>query len=217
MLPSTAKRRMPAPVPECLPRRGPPPGGGKIMRDQPPHSKRMTAQTQTKWRTTVRLGFALLLACFLGAETARAQNPIGTWLVADGTTHIRIVNCSDSLWGIVAWTRSPDGRDVNNPDPALRTRPTLGIPVLLHMRPAKQAGNWEGEVYNAKDGRTYDATITLRSADTLHIEGCVLGILCGGEDWQRVQSAKTNTTRSLPVSHSTKSICSRISAGPRRP
>lgn len=165
----------------------------------------------------MRLGFALLLAFLLSAETARAQNPTGTWLVADGTTHIRIVNCSDSLWGIVAWTRSPDGRDVNNPDPALRTRRTLGIPVLLDMRPAAKAGRWKGEVYNAKDGRTYDATITLRSADTLHIEGCVLGILCGGEDWQRVRPAKTNTTGSPPVPDSTKSICSRLSAGPRRP
>ena len=50
------------------------------------------------------------------------------------------------------------------------------MPVLLHMTPGDEPGHWEGEVYNADDGNTYDASITLRGADALHVEGCALGI-----------------------------------------
>jgi hypothetical protein len=45
---------------------------------------------------------------------------------------------------------------------------------------------WEGQVYNAKDGQFYSATITPAGSDQLEIKGCVLGFLCGGETWSRV-------------------------------
>ena len=84
------------------------------------------------------------------------------------------------------------------------------------MRPGEEAGTWEGEVYNAKNGKTYDATMTLRNAEVLHIEGCAYGVLCGGEDWQRVPPADTATTGNAPVSDSSEAVCSRIPAASRR-
>ena len=48
------------------------------------------------------------------------------------------------------------------------------------------ANKWQGEVYNAKNGRMYSASVTLVSDDVIKIEGCVLGgLLCGGENWTR--------------------------------
>jgi len=90
------------------------------------------------------------------------------------------------MWGVVAWEKTPGGRDSNNPDVSKQSRPTLGMPILLSMK--KKAGEdaWEGQVYNAKDGKTYDSTITPTDADHLEIRGCVLGFLCGGETWTRV-------------------------------
>ena len=54
--------------------------------------------------------------------------------------------------------------------------------------PNKKAGadQWEGQVYNAKDGQLYNSTITPSGTDRLEIRGCVLGFLCGGETWTRV-------------------------------
>lgn len=157
----------------------------------------------------MRFTLALLLGCLLFPPVAMAQTPTGDWLVENGEAVIRIVDCGDTLWGVVAWQKRPGGRDLHNPKPSLRNRPTLGIPVLLHMRRGEDAGSWEGEVYNAKDGKTYDATITLRDADTLNVEGCALAILCGDEDWKRVTTTASVATGSA-VSESPANICSRI-------
>jgi hypothetical protein len=45
---------------------------------------------------------------------------------------------------------------------------------------------WEGQVYNAKDGQMYATTIKPVGSDQMEIQGCVLGFLCGGETWTRV-------------------------------
>jgi hypothetical protein len=60
------------------------------------------------------------------------------------------------------------------------------MPILIDMRKKPGIDQWEGQVYNAKDGKLYSATITPNGADQLEIRGCVLGFLCGGETWTRV-------------------------------
>ncbi len=130
-----------------------------------------------------------LLSLFsMGAAFAQAT-PAGDWLVEDGTAHIRIVQCGGAYWGVISWTKGAPGKDENNPNAALRNRSVLGIPILIDMRPA--GNRWEGQVYNAQDGSTYKSNISLLSADTLRIEGCVLGgFICGGEKWTRVALPK---------------------------
>jgi uncharacterized protein (DUF2147 family) len=130
---------------------------------------------------------ALLIAGgFASAQEpgATPPDPTGEWLVAERVARIEIVNCGGSYWGVVSWEMKP-GIDRHNPDPELRLRPTLGMPVLLGMTQTK-SNQWEGKIYNAKDGRTYSATISLVDPDTLRVEGCFLGFLCGGENWTRV-------------------------------
>jgi hypothetical protein len=90
------------------------------------------------------------------------------------------------MWGVVAWEKEAGGRDTNNPDPAKKTRATLGMPILIDMKKKAGADQWEGQVYNAKDGQLYSSTITPTGTDQLEIRGCVLGFLCGGESWARV-------------------------------
>ena len=60
------------------------------------------------------------------------------------------------------------------------------MPILLDMKHKPGTEQWEGQVYNAKDGQTYSSTITPTDASHLEIQGCVLGFLCGGETWTRV-------------------------------
>jgi uncharacterized protein (DUF2147 family) len=121
-----------------------------------------------------------------GAGSALAADPTGDWRVSDGVANIRVAQCNGNMWGVVSWEKTPGGRDRNNPDAARQSRPTLGMPILIDMKKKPGTDAWEGEVYNAKDGKIYSSTIKAVSADQLEIQGCVLGFLCGGETWTRV-------------------------------
>ena len=131
-----------------------------------------------------------LLSCavFLGANIAPAlaADPTGDWRVADGVANIRVAECNGSMWGAVSWEKMPGGKDKNNPDASKQSRPTLAMPILLDMKKEPSGDKWKGLVYNAKDGKSYDTTITPVGTDQLKIQGCVLGFLCGGETWTRV-------------------------------
>ena len=134
-------------------------------------------------RTTSILAGMVLLG---GAAPALALDPTGDWQVADGVANIRVAQCNGSMWGVVAWEKTPGGRDSSNPDVSKRNRPTLGMPILLDMKKKPGVDQWEGKVYNAKDGQTYSSTIKPLGSDQLEIQGCLLGFLCGGETWARV-------------------------------
>lgn len=135
--------------------------------------------------------FALVTALFvlgLGAAPASAGDPAGDWLVEDGSAKIRIAICGGSLWGVVGWEKSP-GKDTANPDPAKRSRDTLGIPILLDMKPSGP-DKWSGQIYNAQNGKLYQASVELQSDNALKVRGCVMGgLFCGGETWARSSDA----------------------------
>src|SRR5882672_5750771 len=154
-----------------------------------------------------------------GVTSALAADPTGDWKVADGVANIRVAQCNGNIWGVVAWEKTPGGRDSQNPDASKQSRPTLGMPILIDMK--KKAGvadTWEGQVYNAKDGQLYSSTIKPAGTDQLEIQGCVLGFLCGGETWTRVappipsspansmaKGAPKSATGTLPKNPSTSS------------
>ena len=121
-----------------------------------------------------------------GIASALAADPTGDWRVADGVANIRVAECNGSMWGAVAWEKTLGGRDKNNPDISKQSRPTLGMPILIAMKKKAAVDQWEGQVYNAKDGQMYATTIKPIGSDQLEIQGCVLGFLCGGETWTRV-------------------------------
>jgi uncharacterized protein (DUF2147 family) len=122
----------------------------------------------------------------MSVASALAADPSGDWRVADGVADIRVAECNGSMWGVVVWEKVPGGHDTHNPDVSKQSRPTLGMPILLDMKKKPGTDQWEGEVYNAKDGQTYSSTIHPIGTDQLEIQGCVLGFLCGGETWTRV-------------------------------
>jgi uncharacterized protein (DUF2147 family) len=141
-----------------------------------------SAHLEEEMRTVCVAMVSFALMC--GA--AFAADPVGEWLVKDGTAQIRIEACANGLWGFISWTRAP-ATDSKNPDPAKQARPIVGVAILRAMTPVKP-NRWEGEVYNADNGKMYSANIALISDDVLKIEGCVLGgLFCGSENWTRVQ------------------------------
>ena len=130
----------------------------------------------------------------VGGANALDNPALGEWRVEDGVATIKVVECNNRLWGVVASETTPGGLDRMNPDASKRSRPTLGIPVLLNMkRSADERYKWEGSIYNAKDGKTYQASVQVKSPTTLEVEGCVLSILCGGQTWTRVPDSASTT------------------------
>jgi uncharacterized protein (DUF2147 family) len=141
------------------------------------------------------IGLAVLasaLATVNSNRTATAADAFGTWLTGDKEGQVRIVNCGGALCGNLVWLKEPNdpatGRpktDKHNADASKQSRPLLGVPVVLAMKPSGP-GQWSGEVYNAEDGKTYSGSFTLTGADTADLKGCVLSILCKSQTWTRV-------------------------------
>jgi uncharacterized protein (DUF2147 family) len=167
--------------------------------------------------------FTVLLV--LSFDPAMAGDPAGDWLVEDGSAKIRIAICGGTLWGVVGWEKTP-GKDTANPDPAKRSRDTLGMPILINMKPSG-TDKWSGQIYNAKDGKMYQASVELQSDNALKVRGCVLGgLFCGGETWSRsadafpvpIEPAKGKGKPKAPApdaaggSSLTAPVCSRISS-----
>jgi uncharacterized protein (DUF2147 family) len=162
----------------------------------------------------MRLGICsviILASGFSCLTPALAADPTGDWRVADGVANIRVAQCYGSMWGAVSWEKTPGGRDENNPDTSKKGRPTLGMPILIDMKKKPGVDQWEGQVYNAKDGQLYSSTITPVGADQLEIKGCVLGFLCGGETWTRV----TPPIPSSPVNSMAKGAPKTTGAAPK--
>ena len=80
---------------------------------------------------------------------------------------------------------APEGPllDVNNSDPALRSRSIVGLPLLRGFKPAGP-GSWDkGTIYDPEGGETYRSKMRLLSVDRLEVAGCVL-FICRRQTWQ---------------------------------
>ena len=139
------------------------------------------------------VGFGIVVfATLLGAAAAYADSgPTGIWQTQAGDARVKVSKCGDGLCGVIVSMRDKidpaTGKapvDDKNPNPALKTRPMVGVTLFSGMR---QAGpnQWSGRIYNADDGRTYASNVTVAGPDQLRVEGCV-GPICGGETWTRV-------------------------------
>jgi uncharacterized protein (DUF2147 family) len=135
-----------------------------------------------------------ILAALSAAPSARAQgagDATGIWLTQAGDARVRVSKCGSGICGVIVGLKDPidpaTGKpqvDDKNPNPALKKRPMIGLPLFSGMHPTAP-GKWSGQIYNADDGSTYASNVSVTGADSLKVEGCV-GALCGGENWTRV-------------------------------
>jgi uncharacterized protein (DUF2147 family) len=141
-----------------------------------------------------RLHFIILLAAILlAAPSVRAQDgePTGIWQTQAGDARVRVSKCAGGICGVIVGLREPidpaTGKpqvDDKNPNPALKKRPIIGLPLFSGMHPAGP-GKWSGTIYNADDGSSYASNVSILGPASMRVEGCV-GALCGGETWTRV-------------------------------
>lgn len=135
---------------------------------------------------------ASAILCAVAVAPAAAGDPRGNWMTENGRAKIAIVNCGAALCGNIVALKEPNDpatgkprTDSNNPDTAKRSRPMIGVQIVIDMKP--DAGDkWKGQVYNAEDGKTYSGSITLVNASTLTLQGCALGgLICKNQTWTR--------------------------------
>jgi uncharacterized protein (DUF2147 family) len=92
------------------------------------------------------------------------------------STAVPVCCAGEILW--LQIPRDPQGqldRDKNNPDPALQQRRLCGLTILWDLRPTgpqRWGGGW---FYNPENGKTYNVSAQLKSADVL-IARIYLGI-----------------------------------------
>lgn len=141
------------------------------------------------------LSGTILLAATAAAAAQQVGDPVGEWLVEDGSARIKVVSCPGAvnqpptLWGVI-WAEKTPGTDSRNPDPSQKNRPMLGVPILIGMRQT-EANLWNGKIYDATRGSLFDSKISISRSDMLEVRGCVAGIFCGGQDWKRVTGTNT--------------------------
>ena len=133
-------------------------------------------------------------AALLAPTSALAQgagDPGGVWLTQAGDARVKISKCGGGICGVIVGLKDPIDQatgkpqvDDKNPNPALKKRPMIGLPLFSGMQPVA-ANKWSGQIYNADDGGTYASSISVEGPDTQRVEGCV-GARCGGETWTRV-------------------------------
>jgi len=131
--------------------------------------------------------FCFLFAALLAVSPVHAQSPTpaGVWLHANQRIKIEIVPCGDRLCGKLVWFRWPNDAqglplvDLKNPDPALRTRPLLGLTVLSGLRRVSENAWEDGKIYNPDDGENYSAKMSINKDGSLRIRVYVLLPLFG--------------------------------------
>ncbi len=143
----------------------------------------------------------LLLLFFLSA--AFAQGPgalIGKWWNEEKDAQLEIYRCEGKLCGKIVMLKEPNfpandpqgmgGKvktDRENPDPAKKDRPLLGLDMLWGFTPSGE-NLWEGGfIYNPRDGKTYKCKLTLENPDRLKVRGFIGVSLIGKTNyWSRV-------------------------------
>jgi uncharacterized protein (DUF2147 family) len=120
---------------------------------------------------------ALFVSVLLfGMGAAQAAVPVsGRWYTDNKDSIIEIGQCGPVICGKVAKiiAPTPDGKpaiDSNNPDPALRKRPILGMTLLSNFK--DNGADWAGQIYDPRAGRTYKSTMTKLANGNLRVKGC---------------------------------------------
>ncbi|MCB1379850.1 MAG: DUF2147 domain-containing protein [Alphaproteobacteria bacterium] len=116
--------------------------------------------------------------------------PTGTWRMANGKVTVRISNCGGRLCGTIVGLKKPldkkgrPKRDKDNPNPALRSRPVIGITILNGLKPDGD-DEWAGAIYNPDDGNTYKSIVRVVSPTRLKVKGCV-AFVCKSTDFHKM-------------------------------
>ncbi|HEU0043924.1 DUF2147 domain-containing protein [Sphingomonas sp.] len=125
----------------------------------------------------------LLPILILAAGGASAAEPItGRWVTENGRAVVTVAPCGPALCGRISRILVPGQAppDTRNPDPKLRARPMLGLPILTGFTDAGK--DWRGRIYDPESGKSYKS-IVARDTNGLKVRGCI-AIFCQTQRWK---------------------------------
>ena len=117
---------------------------------------------------------------------------VGVWLSEKKRLKVEVYESNKKYFGKILWqyekidpeTGKPK-LDKENPDPAKRNRPLIGLQVLKDFE--FKDGFWKnGYVYNSQNGKTYSCEIWMEGKDVLVLRG-YWGLVYHTERWTRVK------------------------------
>jgi uncharacterized protein (DUF2147 family) len=136
-------------------------------------------------RIAILITWALCETC--GAVFASGGDAIlGVWNNEEKDGKIEIYQCGDRYCGKIVWAKEPNypagstegtpgtpRLDNNNPSPALRKTPIMGL-VIVRDFTFSGDDTWSGgTVYDPKNGKTYRGKMTLVSPSQLNLRGFI--------------------------------------------
>lgn len=132
----------------------------------------------------------ILAALALAGAPQPSDAVVGAWKTETRGGIVQIDRCGPSICGRILTSEKlrtdPNFKDANNSNAALRNRPLRGLQILGGF--TQQASGWSGgRIYNAEDGKTYNADISLAGANQLKLRGCVFKPFCKTQTWTRVR------------------------------
>ncbi len=140
------------------------------------------------------------LTAVLGAVPATAlgtQDVYGIWRHPGNGSLIQIYPCDGAICAKVVWVLDPASKDINNPDPALRDRPVVGVEIWRHAKETARL-QWSGSAYNPLDGATHYGTLHLTGDTTLVVESCNLNVMpCFELTWTKVDAVTAKAVSTM--------------------
>lgn len=131
------------------------------------------------------LPFAALAIAVPAAGLAAPAPIAGRWLTADGSALVAIGPCGAETCGRIARVlkAAPNAptTDRANPDPGLRDRPIVGLPILTGF--AAGGSDWRGRIYDPRNGKSYKSIVKREADGTLKVQGCI-AFLCQTQTWR---------------------------------
>lgn len=131
--------------------------------------------------------FALAVCGVLRANAESAGDAIlGVWHTTDDKSQVQIFKTNNQYFGKIVSLKEPNWpanskfgkpgtpkNDRNNSDPALRSRPIIGLQMVQNFNYEGKNRWGSGRVYDPMNGKTYHGKITMTATNRLELRGYI--------------------------------------------
>jgi uncharacterized protein (DUF2147 family) len=133
----------------------------------------------------MRIVLAALLLLSFAAPTQAASPIVGRWITKDVKALVEIAPCGRGVCGriirVLSGAKNAPATDTRNPDQAQRSRPLIGLPVIIDF--VERGDKWQGKLYSPEDGLFVKGTLSRNADGTLAVHGCAFILICRDQIW----------------------------------
>jgi uncharacterized protein (DUF2147 family) len=101
-----------------------------------------------------------------GEAAGNHQSPAGVWLTASGNLEVGVEPCGSAFCGKVVRVAANRAMDQAGDNASVNS--VIGLTILKDFTPSGD-DEWDGEIYNRENGKTYSCRIELAADDTLKV------------------------------------------------